>query len=84
MKITGVLADVLLKMDAEIFKGYVLYEKVKKFIYVVLLRTIYGRLFASLLWYQKFKKDLKSVGFVLNNYDPCVSNMIVDEKQHTV
>ena len=50
MKITGELVDILLKMDPEKFKGYLVYEKLLKVIYMVILGEIYGMLFASFLW----------------------------------
>jgi len=37
-----------------------------------------------MLWYNKFKKDLESIGFEFNPYDPCVANRIVNGKQQTV
>ena len=39
---------------------------------------------AALLFYLKFVKNLKSIGFVLNPYYPCVANNIVDSAQLTV
>ena len=45
---------------------------------MVVLREIYVMLVASLICYQKFRKYLKSIGFLLNNYDTCVANMMVN------
>jgi hypothetical protein len=39
---------------------------------------------SSLLYYKKFCKDIESIGFEVNPYDPCVANRIVNGKQHTV
>ena len=39
---------------------------------------------AALLFYIKFVKSLKSIGFELNPYYPCVANKIVDVAQLTV
>ena len=39
---------------------------------------------ASLLYYTKFWKDIKSMGFEVNPYDTCVANIIINGKQHTV
>ena len=39
---------------------------------------------AALLFYLNFVKNLKSIGFKLNPYDPCVANNIVDGAQLTV
>ena len=48
------------------------------------LNALYGIIKAALLFYLKFFKNLKSIGFVLNPYDPCVANNIVDGAQLTV
>ena len=53
-------------------------------VYVQVMRAIYGMLQAALLWYKKFRKDIESIGFQVNPYDPCVANRIIDGKQHTV
>ena len=37
-----------------------------------------------MLFYKKLVADLESGGFVLNPYDPCVANKVVDGKQMTV
>ena len=39
---------------------------------------------AALLWYQKFRADLETKGYIFNPYDSCVSNKVIDGKQHTV
>jgi hypothetical protein len=41
-------------------------------------------LVSSILFYQKLKNDLMQEGFVINPYDPCVANRMVNGKQHTV
>ena len=37
-----------------------------------------------MLFYKKLKKDLESIQFKVNPYDPCVANSMVNGKQHTV
>lgn len=39
---------------------------------------------ASLLWYQKFRRDLESVGFKFDPYGGCVANRMVKGNQHTI
>jgi hypothetical protein len=51
---------------------------------VELLKAVYGTLQAVLLFYQKLKKDLESIGFTSSPCDPCVANRIVRERQQTV
>ena len=53
-------------------------------LYVEALNALYGIMKEALLFYLKFVKNLKSIGFVLNPYDPCVANKIVDGAQLTV
>jgi hypothetical protein len=48
------------------------------------LTALYGTMRASLLYYKKFVKSLKSKGFKLNPYDPCVANKQVKGEQLTV
>ena len=84
MKITGVLVDMLVQLNPEVYGNYVVFENGRKVIYVVVLKAIYGMLIASLLWYKKFKKDLEKEGFVFNPYDPCVANRNVNKAQHTI
>ena len=84
MKITGQLVDMMVELNPSVYGDYVVFEGKRKVIYVVVLRALYGMLVASLLWYKKFRKDLETIGFEFNPYDPCVANRIKNEKQHTV
>ena len=53
-------------------------------LYVEALNELYGIMEAAFLFYIKFVANLKSVGFELNTYDPCVANKIVDRAKLTV
>ena len=39
---------------------------------------------AELLFYKRLRFDLEEMGFVINPYDTCVANMIVNGAQITV
>ena len=54
MKITGVLVDMLIQLDPQLYGPHVGYEKERKVLYVQVLRAICGMLQASLLWYLKY------------------------------
>jgi len=84
MKITGVLVDMLVELNPQLLASFVTREKNRKVIYVVVLSALYGMLVATLLWYQKFRRDLEAIGFKFNVYDPCIANRIVNGKQHTI
>ena len=59
-------------------------KKGKKQLLVQCLNALYGTMVALLLYYKKFVKSLRSKGFKLNPYDPCVANKQVDGEQLTV
>jgi hypothetical protein len=83
-KITGVLVDMLVNINPELYGPAVVLENQKKVLYVEVLKAIYGMLEAALLWYKTFRKDLKDNGFVFNPYDPCVANKKVQGSQQTI
>jgi hypothetical protein len=69
----------------EIYTKYVIVNsKGETVLYVRLLNALYGIMEAALLYYQRFVTDLKSIGFEINPYDPCVANKIVKGKQLTI
>jgi hypothetical protein len=61
MKITGVLAGMLVDINPELYGPAVVLENRKKVLYVEVLKAIYGMLEAALLWYKTFRKDLGEI-----------------------
>jgi hypothetical protein len=60
LNITGVLVDMLVKLNPEIYGPYVVYEKNRKVLYVQeVMRAIYEMLEAAILWYKKFRGELE-------------------------
>jgi hypothetical protein len=61
MEITGVLVDMLVELNPELYGPYVVYERNRrnKILYVQVMRAIYGMLEAAILWYKKFWGELK-------------------------
>jgi hypothetical protein len=84
MKITGVLVDMLVNINQELYGPAVVLENRKKVLYVEVLKAVYGMLEAALLWDKTFRKDLEDIGFVFNPYDPCVANKKVQGSQQTI
>jgi hypothetical protein len=85
MKITGVLVDMLVNINPELFGPAVVLENRKKVLYVEVLTAIYGMLEATLLWYKTFRKDLEDIRFIFNPYDPCVvANKKVQGSQQAI
>ena len=84
LKLTGVIALMLVESDPEKWKKHLRQEDGKWVIYVLCDKAIYGTMNAALLAYKKLAKLFKSWGMTMNPYDPCVWNKIVKEKQLTI
>ena len=55
----------------------------KKVLYLRLLKALYGCIKSALLWYNMNTGTLKEEGFILNPYDLCVVNKVIECKQYT-
>jgi len=59
-------------------------KKGKKVLYLHLQKALYGMMKSALLFYRKLVSELIEMGFVINPYDPCVANKIVNGSQLTL
>ena len=84
MKIRGLLVDILISLCPGVYEDYVVHEQGQKVIYVMMLKALYGMLVSSILFYKKFRKDIESIGFVVNPFDICVTNRKVNGSQQTL
>jgi hypothetical protein len=85
IRIRGPLVNILVTIAPDVYGPYVTVgKKGKKQLLIQCLAALYGTMVASLLHYKKFVKSLKSKGFKLNPYDPCVANKQVKGEQLTV
>jgi hypothetical protein len=84
MKIAGVLVNMLVQLNPEVYGLYVVYAKNRKVLYVQVMRAIYGMLEAALLWYKKFGGELEQKVFKFSPYDPCVANSMEKGLQQTL
>ncbi len=79
------LVNILVTIAPDVYGPYVTVgKKGEKQLLVQCLTALYGTMVALLLYYKKFVKSLKSKGFKLNPYDPCVANKQVNGEQLTV
>ena len=60
------------------YKAYVTRDnrRVKQFL-IRYQNSLYGTMVTSLLYYHKFTKIMKSIGFEINLYDMCISNKMI-------
>ncbi len=84
VKFEGEIAEMLVKLDPKLYCKYVRDENGKSVLYVELLKALYGTLKAALLFWKLLSKILVSWGFVINPYDWCVANKMINGKQCTI
>jgi len=85
MLLRGKLAELMVQIDPQLYRKYVTFgQKGQPMLYVKLNKALYGLLKSALLFYKKLVSELEDLGFVLNPYDPCVANRIVNGEQQTV
>jgi hypothetical protein len=85
IKIRGILVDILVEIAPEAYKSYVSKDnKGSKQLLVQCQNALYGTMVASLLYYRKFVKSLTDIDFVINPYDPCVANRMIEGDQMTI
>ena len=85
MVLEGPLAEMMVKVSPGTYEKYLhTTKKRKKLLYVKLNKALYGFLRSALLLYRKLKKELTDDGFIINAYDSCVANKLVEGTQVTV
>jgi hypothetical protein len=69
----------------EAYKSYVSQDKKgNNQLLVQCQNALYGTMVVSLLHYRKFVKSLTDIDFIINPYDPCVANKIIEGEQMTI
>ena len=84
MKMVGTLAELMVKTNPKMYRQYVILEKGKSVLYLRLQKALYGMMKSALLFYRKLVSELREMGFVINPYDPCVANKMVNGTQMTI
>jgi hypothetical protein len=85
MVLKGRLAELMVQVMSSLYRKYItVNRKGTAILYVKMEKALYGLLRSALLFYRKLVVDLESDGFVLNPYNPCVANKVVNGKQMTV
>ena len=85
MLLRGKVAELMVRVNPVLYRPYITYSKKGvTMLYVRLSKALYGMLRAALLFYKRLRKDLETMGFEVNPYDPCVANKMVNGAQCTV
>lgn len=83
MHLDGILAKLMVSNIApNIYRKYVTTNAYgEPVLYIQLEKALYGIMKSALLFYQKLVTDLQSIGFILNPYDPCIANKMINGQQ---
>lgn len=84
MKLEGKMVDILAKLNPAHYTKYARVINGKKMMYVKLKKALYSTLQAALLFWKSLMNFLIDWGFVVNPYDWCVANKMVNGKQLTI
>ncbi len=77
----------MVQVNPNLYRKYIIYNKNNQaLLYVKLSKAIYGLLKSALLFYKKIVAELQNykAPFVINPYDPCIANAIINSKQMTI
>jgi hypothetical protein len=79
MILKGRLAELMVQVAPNLYRKYITVDrKGTAILYVKMQQALYGLLRSALLFYKKLVAHLESDGFVLNPYDSCVANKVVN------
>ncbi len=84
MKLRGKLAELTVLIKPKLHCEYARYPNRHAKLYVRMINALYSTLKITLWFYEKVGDNLKADGFIINNYDPCIANKIVNGTQMTV
>jgi len=82
--LVGKMAELLVKINPDRYSSCVTWEKGKMILYMCLKKALYGTLQAALLFWKLLSSKLQEWGYVINPYDWCVANKVIDGKQCTI
>ena len=85
INIRGVLVDLILEIDPELYGPFVTTDNKGKILIIVqCMNSIYRMIVLSLLYCKKSVNTLKNTGFQLNPFFSYVTNSMVNDKQKTI
>ena len=83
--LAGILVELMVQVAPALYRKYVTTNATgKAVLYVQLKKAVHGMMTSALLFYRKLVVDLTSLGYVINPYDPCVLNKMINSKQMTI
>jgi Histone chaperone involved in gene silencing len=84
MKVVGREAELMCELNPT-WKKHLRYDaRGRAYLYVRLKKALYGCVRSALLWYELYSSTLKDMGFVINPYDQCVANKVINGSTCTI
>ena len=77
MNLRGGFVEIMFQVHPE-YDHHVRYENGKKFLYILVFRDMYGYIESTFLWYNIFSTNIEGLGFVINTYDRCAANKVIE------
>jgi hypothetical protein len=84
MVLEGKMAELLVKLDPDLYAPHLLAENRRTLMYVKLKKALYRTLKAALLFWKHLSTKLHGWGFTANPYDSCEVNKEVNGSQYTI
>ena len=85
MLLEGTIAQLMVKLEPKLYRKYIWRNKSDKpMLYVKLRKAIYGTLQVALLFWELLRNTLKEWGFKVNDYNQCMANKTINERQCTI
>ena len=79
------MAELLTRVNSAKYCMYMSEENGKQVLYIELQKALYEALQAAILFWKDLMKFLtEELGFIINPYDSCVINKMIDGKQCTI
>ena len=84
LKFDRIMVDMLVEIDPSLRRHVITTRRGYKLMYGKLNKAVYGTLLGSILFYKKLATQLHKWDFIMNPYDACTWNKMVNGKQLTI
>ena len=79
-KIRGSLVDIFLEIDKEKYREFVIYYEKEKLLCTKILKVLCSMFVASILYYEKLRKDIEVIEYKVISCDICFTNKLINGK----
>ena len=84
IKFTGAMVDILCELNTRLYTQYVVLDNGRKVLYMEAQKVVYGMVYSDLLFWLDLSGLLDKQGYVMNPYDICCMNKMINGAQCTI